>query len=246
MSFNFYSNILEAKNNILTTKEEIKKWLNEQNLFKFSINDDLTVDMDNMDVSIYLKGNNLPVKFRKCKSNFDLIGKSLNSLIGLPDIIEGSLNIEADKLKKIDFFPKKIGKGLFFSSNSLTSLEGMDNCEITGKIRIETPNVKSLKGYPLNTTTDIDLALNLTILIENFPNIRWGDVKDKMFSLYNANHFAPAVDIYLKVLKNEEITDKNITYLYSLLDVYRSEKKYKNQEVFTNMILSEIEKLQRY
>lgn len=73
---------------MLKTKEEIKAWLDEYWIEHYTINDDLTVDVDG-DVDLDSeKLTEIPVQFGRVNGAFLCCSNSLTSLSGIPKIIE--------------------------------------------------------------------------------------------------------------------------------------------------------------
>jgi len=94
---------------MLKNKQEIENWLNEMGVRNFTINDDLTVDVNgNVDIS-YKYLTEIPVQFNKIKGVFDCGGnKNLKSLKGCPQIgVTIFLCYECD-LRILEGAPKEI------------------------------------------------------------------------------------------------------------------------------------------
>jgi hypothetical protein len=77
---------------MLTTKQEIKNWLDEYRIKNYTINQDLSVDVDG---SVFLYENHLleiPVKFNIINGNFYCGYNQLTSTDFFPKEIYGYLN----------------------------------------------------------------------------------------------------------------------------------------------------------
>jgi hypothetical protein len=114
----------------------IEKWLNENYIKNYTINDDLTIDVKG-DVDLHRYGEReLPeyIQFGKIKGNFDIYSSSdLISLRGCPREVSGSFSCsECYNLKSLDGCPQIVKDGFYCSyCHSLTSLEGAP--KIVGK-----------------------------------------------------------------------------------------------------------------
>lgn len=155
----------------LTSKEAIKAWLSSVGITSsYTINNDLSIDMDN-DVDLYQCNlTEIPVVFERVNGNFDCSHNALTSLDFLPKEIMGDLEISHNQLKNLKGISSSISKNLFCNSNPLETLEyfpdyighkvvlkklnltnliGMENSQIKGSIIIEhNPLLTSVEGLP--------------------------------------------------------------------------------------------------
>lgn len=114
----------------LTDKEDIKYWLESKNIKNFTINNDLTVDVNgNVELSnryrVYNK-EHLPIQFGKVTGNFDISNNNLVSLEGSPFEVGGNFNCSNNEdLKSLDYIPSKISGKLSVYSyiNSIEDLK---------------------------------------------------------------------------------------------------------------------------
>ena len=99
---------------MLKTKEEIEEWLNKMQIKKYTINDDLTVDVDGY-VNISRKNlTEIPFQFGKVYGYFDCSVNKLTSLKGCPIYVNGQFWCDMNKLKNLDNCPEHVS-GHFFS-----------------------------------------------------------------------------------------------------------------------------------
>ncbi|MCW3498654.1 hypothetical protein [Burkholderia cenocepacia] len=118
-------------NNKLKTKEEITQWLDKMRIKNYSINDDLTVNVNGM---VFLNGKRLtgiPVQFNKVSKSFDCSQNQLTSLDGAPRIVGKSFDCSQNQLTSLKGGPQIVGSSFICSQNQLTSLEGSP--QIVGK-----------------------------------------------------------------------------------------------------------------
>ncbi|SDK23161.1 hypothetical protein SAMN05192566_0725 [Methylophilus rhizosphaerae] len=104
-------------------KNEIEYWLDEMKIKNFTINEDLTVDVNNnVDLErCWLK--ELPVQFGKVEGFFDCANNQLTSLKGCPYEVDGYFACHNNKLTSLEHSPKYINGDFECDYNQLTSLE---------------------------------------------------------------------------------------------------------------------------
>ncbi len=153
--------------NILSQKEinKIKNTCGQYGIYKYTINNDGSVDVDG-DVSIkYTKNGVLPLKFNivtgffsafKCDlktlegapkevgKSFDCSGNDLSSLEGAPKKVGWSFLCKNNDLTSLDFLPESIGMNLDFSGNNLTSLVGCPE-KVNGDLNVSYNKLESLE-----------------------------------------------------------------------------------------------------
>lgn len=168
----------KPKQQFFKTKEEILKWLSENYINNYTINDDLTVDLKG-DAVVDLERdggyNLLPVQFGTVKGSFTFeLGKNnkLKSLLGSPILVGGDFNCGGcnslttldggpknvigsydcsycSKLVSLKGAPKKVGG--FFDCGNCRSLVSLDGCpsEINSDFNCGiSKSLASLKGGP--------------------------------------------------------------------------------------------------
>jgi len=114
------------------TKSEIIKWLNKYKVFKYTINDDLTIDVDG-DVVLYNKQlTSIPVKFNKVNGYFYCAYNNLTTLEGCPKEVNGYFDCYNNKLTTLEGCPKVVN-GNFDCSNNKLSIDDDRSIDIKGK-----------------------------------------------------------------------------------------------------------------
>jgi hypothetical protein len=177
----------------ITTREQVDAFVKKLLIIEYTINDDLSVDVDH-DVSIFnLKPagyTNLPIKFRKINGDFLLRDPKVTTLQGCPDEVVGNFKIENIGITSLEGGPHTVNgyymlfdttalvstKGMashigglvqMLSCRKLTSLEGFPKA-IGGRIElIGASALTSLKGLPVHIDGDLDIAecRSLTTLV---------------------------------------------------------------------------------
>lgn len=143
-------------NQFLDNRFDIADWLNSNGVEKYTIEEDLTVN-----VKGGLKINTqeldyLPVRFAKVDGNVSFHymyystqtrGK-LKSLEGCPQIVGGHFNCSYNQLKSLVGGPKEVALNYVCSDNCLISLQGSPE-EVIGNFNCEDNILETLKGGPL-------------------------------------------------------------------------------------------------
>ncbi len=170
---------------MLKTKAEIQAWLDKMGVKNYTINNDLTVDVDE-DVDIRKKKlTEIPVQFGIVKGDFDCYGNQLTTLKGAPKeckffechynnltTLEGApkecrfFDCSNNQLTSLEFAPEKC---VFFncSNNQLTSLEGSPKeCK---KFNCSNNQLTSLEGSPKECKEAFHCSYNKLTSLEFAP-----------------------------------------------------------------------------
>jgi len=105
---------------------KIKAWLDDAEIKHYTINDDLTVDVDgNVDLRNRME-TEFPshVRFGMVTEGFYCAGNSLVSLVGCPKIVGGNFNCDHNLLVSLEESPKTVVGYFSCSHNRLKSLGG--------------------------------------------------------------------------------------------------------------------------
>ena len=137
--------LLENQSQFLQTREEIEAWLQKMKIKNYTINDDLTVDVDS---TVYIFGRMLktiPVQFRSTW-HFDCSDNQLTSLDGCPREVDGYFSCSYNNLTSLKGAPRDVSDSFFCRANSLTTLKGAP--KFVGKhfSCTDNPDLKSLDG----------------------------------------------------------------------------------------------------
>jgi len=118
-----------------TNKHAIKKWLDKYNIKKYTINEDLSVDVLSND-SVWLNYKNLteiPVKFNIIKGSLFCENNQLTSTEFFPNEVYGSFYCYNNKFKTLDNFPKIVTGWTSIEENpNLENIIGLWNCDFKG------------------------------------------------------------------------------------------------------------------
>lgn len=112
------------------TRREVSIWLDDYGVEKYTINSDLTVDVDD---SVDLDNERLkflPVQFGKINGYFFIDDNGLKSLKGCPIEIKGEFSCSKNNIYNLDGFPKNIGSIVFFEKTPISKLFKLVNWKI--------------------------------------------------------------------------------------------------------------------
>lgn len=126
--------------------EDIKQWMDKYGITKYTVNEDLTVDVDN---SVILRSKQLqdfPVQFGIVNGDFDCSYNQLTSFKGIPHKINGCLYCSHNQLTHFDCFPTYIDKHIYCSGNLITNVNNFD-CMFNGSFEHNIDNGKHIEGF---------------------------------------------------------------------------------------------------
>lgn len=145
----------------LKDKALIEKWLHDNDIHKFTINGNLTVDVYQ---DVPLGNSNLyiiPVKFGKVMGQFSVGYNHLKSLKNCPQYVQGVFGCSGNQLESLAYSPEYVGGYYDCSVNRLRNLDGI------------TKNIKGTAGVFVNRNLvqfDINDVMVHTNLNQEFIN----------------------------------------------------------------------------
>lgn len=144
---------------------QIEKWLDYKRVYNYTINNDLTVDVDG-NVAIIFTGGHIPIQFGTINGNFDIAYNQLTTLKGCPKVINGGFFCDGNHITSLEYGPETVTGGYHFSNSNLTSLETL-SAKIGGDVYFNSNKLTTLKGCPKVINGDFNCAENqLTSLLE--------------------------------------------------------------------------------
>lgn len=183
-------NIDKNEEHYFQTKKDIEEWLYQMNICKYTIYDNLIVDV-HQDVILNIKTRfkHFPVKFGIITGDFNCSHLGLTTLTGCPTEVQGSFHCDNNKLTSLnncpisiwgDFdcsynllinlkgFPIYLNGSFYCNENKLTSLEYMPE-KINGSLIISFNSINSLKGCPKIIMEYFDCGYNNLTSLEYSP-----------------------------------------------------------------------------
>jgi len=150
-----------------TTREEVIQVCKKYKIIDYTINDDLSIDVDG---GVYLNRRYLeylPLKFNYVSGNFYCHHNKLKSLEGSPQTVEGDFKCYFNKLKTLEGCPQTISGSFNCSDNYL----------------------KLLKGCPQTVDGSFDCSYNKLISLEDGPQTVGGYFECDNNKLTDMEHF---------------------------------------------------------
>lgn len=110
-------------------RPKIKAWLYQMGIHGYTINDDLSIDVDDVDDIVNLNGLGLAefpdhVKFGRIGGGFYCSYNWLRSLKGCPETVGGNFYCNSNILDSLAGCPETVGHSFNCEGNHLVSLEG--------------------------------------------------------------------------------------------------------------------------
>lgn len=147
---------------------QVKKWLDDMGISKYTINEDLTVDVDG---NVFINHKHLkyiPIQFGEVNGLFDCSYNELESLKGSPIFIYGEYRCNNNDLKSLEFAPKSIYGCFHCNGNSLTSLVGGPTY-VNGDYYCYYNDLTSLEGMPNEVYGSFDCSFNYLVDLKGAP-----------------------------------------------------------------------------
>jgi len=159
-----------AEPNFPTTREEVIEVCEKYKIEKYSINDDLSIDVDG---DVYLDSQSLehlPLKFNYVSGVFYCSYNKLKSLEGSPKTINGRFSCSNNELKTLKGSPQTVGGDFRCYSNELKSLEGSPQT-VNGDFNCFNNKLESLEGSPQTVNGNFLCFNNELKDLEYFPEV---------------------------------------------------------------------------
>jgi hypothetical protein len=132
---------------IFENLKDIHDICKEYRIDNYTINDDLSIDV-NGDVDLCDRGlNKLPIKFGNVSGDFYCDRNQLISLEGAPQLVSGGFYCHRNQLTSLEGAPQSVGGEFYCSDNRLTSLEGAPQ-SVGGDFYCYNNQLTSLEGAP--------------------------------------------------------------------------------------------------
>ncbi|CAK1332462.1 Internalin-J precursor [Burkholderia pseudomallei] len=157
----------------LNTKEEIEQWLDKMEIKNYSINDDLTVDVDGSVDLFGRKLTDIPVQFNHVSMDFHCNNNQLASLRGAPQTVGKCFDCSENQLTSLEGCPQTVRGFFFCSNNQLTTLEGCP--QIVGEsFSCSNNQLITLEGCPQIVGDNFSCSNNQLTSLEGAPKIVGG------------------------------------------------------------------------
>jgi len=143
------------------TYELIELWLNKYNIHEYTINDDYSIDVNNM-VNLSMKNlNNLPdyIQFNKVDGAFYIDNNNLTTLKGCPKDIRFSFYVDHNNLTSLEYCPEIIKDTFNFAFNNISSLDYLPK-EVWGDLYTYR-NARKFTRYEIKKRCNVKKSINL-------------------------------------------------------------------------------------
>jgi hypothetical protein len=149
--------------NFPTTREGVIEVCERHRIKNYTINDDLSIDVDG-DVYLVDKGlEYLPLKFNYVSGDFDCFGNELKSLEGCPQTVFGYFNCGGNELKSLEGCPQTVSGNFYCNSNILETFEGSPKV-VGGDFMCNNNELKDLEHFP-EVSDYINIDINPVYLL---------------------------------------------------------------------------------
>jgi hypothetical protein len=116
--------LFESFEGFPNTEEEIDRICRKYGIMDYTINEDMSIDVDGS-VSFYDRGlSKIPLKFNKVSRDFGCNDNKLTTLEGSPKEVGGHFYCNYNQLTTLEGSPKEVGGNFHCGNNKLTTLEG--------------------------------------------------------------------------------------------------------------------------
>jgi hypothetical protein len=197
--------------NFPTTRKEVIQVCEKYEIENYTINDDLSIDVDG-DVRLDSKNlEYLPLRFNYVSGGFSCCRNILVSLEGSPQTVGGDFDCQGNELKTLEGSPQTVGTNFECSYNNLKTLEGSPQT-VGGDFGCSLNGLKSLKGCPQTVGGDFDCFGNELKSLEGCPSVVNGNFNCSFNKLKDLEHIS-------EVSGNIDIRH-NVVYLlmYTFID----------------------------
>jgi hypothetical protein len=167
--------------NFPTTRDEVVEVCEKYVIENYTINDDLSIDVDG-DVSLTSNGlEYLPLKFNYVSGSFYCYKNELKSLKGSPKTVGGHFYCHSNKLKTLEGCPQTVDGFFDCSHNELKTLEGSPQT-VGGNFYCSFNELRDLEHFP-EVSGSINIEENTVYLlvytfIENADSFMIEDFND--------------------------------------------------------------------
>jgi len=156
--------------NFPTTKEGVIKVCEKYGIKNYTINNDLSIDVNG---NVDLSSRNLeylPLRFNYVSSYFSCYDNELKTLEGCPQKIGSFFSCGINELKTLKGSPQTVGRGFYCFKNELKTLEGCPQI-VNGDFDCSDNKLESLEGSPKTVGVDFYCYKNELKDLEHFPEV---------------------------------------------------------------------------
>lgn len=230
-------------------QKQIKQFLKENNITKYHIKSDLSIDVFE-DVDIITTIESLDVQFNEIYGDFHIQNRRLKTLKGCPKIVKGDFNCSLNSLTDFTGGPEIVNGNYCAEHSEIKSLKGLPEI-INGSLILNNNQIESLDFISKEIKNSLHIKRNKLTSISNLTNVYfeinlYGNNIQRL-SIKDIEHLKPSTILHLDLNTNFESDFLNTTMLYpfyaNTLDIIPStEIKIKTKELLAILLYQELKK----
>jgi len=156
--------------NFPTTREEVIEVCNRYRINNYTINDDLSIDVEGHVNLAYKNLEYLPLRFNYVSGDFSCYDNKLKTLEGCPQTVSGSFDCNRNKLKTLEGCPQTVSGSFDCYRNKLITLEGSPSV-VNGNLICYDNKLETLEGSPKTINGNFLCFVNKLKDLEYFPEV---------------------------------------------------------------------------
>lgn len=141
-------------------KSKIANKLDLLNINNYTINNDLSVDVNDVVVLAHMNLTEIPVKFNRITKSFLCQHNKLKTLKNAPEYVGGDFNCSSNQIKELTHSPRIVKGHFSCSKNKIENLKGISN-EIGGRLDATSNKINTLEYFPKRAKMSVFLADNI-------------------------------------------------------------------------------------
>lgn len=141
-------------------KDKIASKLDLLRINNYTINDDLSVDVNDVVVLAHHDLTEIPVKFNRVTKSFLCQHNKLKTLKNAPQYVGGDFNCSSNQIKELTHSPKIVKGHFSCSKNKIENFKGIAD-EIGGRLDATSNKINTLDNFPKKVKMSVFLADNI-------------------------------------------------------------------------------------
>lgn len=242
---NFFGNDddLSAESIHKVEKDMVKDWLKLNKIKGYTINEDLTVDVEGdvkiikLDFKEYLDSDLEPsipnrIQFGYVFGDFDCSNISLTTLRGCPSYVGGDFNCADNQLNSLEGGPKDVGGSFSCEGNHIESLKHAPSY-IAEDFNCSDNQLTSLEYAPNIVEGNFKCYYNAISSLKHSPEIVNGDFEcyaNSLKSLEDGPHFLSG-NFITDLAKDSEMADEENLSRYFFVENWLNDKNISNYTI---------------
>jgi len=154
--------------NFPTTREGVIQVCEKYEIKNYTINDDLSIDVDDNVHLGFKMLEYLPLKFNYVSGDFYCNNNELKTLEGCPQTVNGVFSCHHNQLKTLEGCPQTLDGDFNCSENKLKTLEGSPQT-VGGYFACYDNGLKTLEGSPQTVNGNFNCSYNELKTLEGSP-----------------------------------------------------------------------------